>query len=177
MTIGASFEAGILDTIHSKVASVKGTLDRMIENYLEQQTEAIMLDPAQAFSLNASGFAIVDLGGPPASYYWVVRGLIVADAQLWGNSMGNATAQWGKGQSSVLQAGTAMPPIMIRWVFPSCPNAANFGTNQFNLKHGDRLFGQVVGGNANQNLVAVAMVEQWSVFSHAEFGAGPEAHS
>lgn len=171
--------AGVIAATGDKIEKHSGTLQKMIEDFYQQQTEAIMLDLTQTGTVitggSGAGTLIIDLNGPPASYYWVVRGIYLSDSQLWGNTATVTGAQFGKGNipPNVFQ----MPAATVRRPFTTLPAFDTFGTNHFNLKHGDRLYAQVQGGTAGQVLQATAYVEQWSIFSRTEFGAGPEAHS
>jgi hypothetical protein len=115
--------------------------------------------------VNSAGYAVIDLGGPPALYMWIVRLITVSDALAWTNSMGTPTVQFGVGNiPPEAGAGIApMAPNTVRWPFNTLPNAATFSTNHFTLYHGDRLYCQLQGGVANENVQATAVIEQWLV--------------
>jgi hypothetical protein len=168
--------AGAVADLGMKQDQHHARMRAMIENFYQQQTEAIMLDLSAVMTLSGTGFGLADLGGPPASYYWVVRMVSVSDAALWATTMTGALTQFGKGNLPTAPA-QQMQPVTVRWAFATGPAIENFGTNHFNLKHGDRLYCQVTAGNAAQNIQATAYVEQWSIFSRTDYGAGPESHS
>lgn len=177
MTIGAGFQIGMLDTEeagHEVADQSASTIDTMVENFQQLQSDAIFLDVFQTGTI-ASGSVIIDLGTPPASYYWIVRAIYISDAALWTNAAAG-TAQFGKA-STPPPGVTQMPALTVRWAFTTLPNFTVFSSNQFMLKHGERLFAQVQTGTNGQVLQATAAVEQWSVFARTDAGAGPKAHA
>lgn len=173
MTIGAGIEVGILD-LNQKVDAVANGINRMIEDFQEQRSEAWMLDLTEQLTVGATGFAYVSFGGPPASYYWVVRFLSISDSGLW-TATATGSGQFGKAATQPIQPNTPQPPATVRNPFTTMPFSQTIGTNQFNMKHGDVLYCQVTGATNGQSLQATVSVEQWSVFARAKMPAGPES--
>lgn len=160
--LGLKFFADLAEKIEK---NSKAMLD-----YMERTKRPMLIPYSQTGLLNSSGYTILDLGGPPAMYMWVVRMITVSDALLWSNSMGSANAQFGVGPlSPEAVAGTQpMAPNTVRWPFNVLPNVATFSTNHFTLYHGDRLYCQLQSGTANETVQATAIVEQWLVSAMRE---------
>jgi hypothetical protein len=121
----------------------------------------LIMPVTQTTTLNASGFGLIDLGGPPAGFEWIIRQIQFSDAALWANSMGSAVCQFGVGQIPP-SAGVAMPAPSVRWAFASGPNFEAFGTNHFTaMSQSEHVYCQVSGGNAAEVVQATIVIEQW----------------
>ena len=140
---------------------------KALYDYNERLRRGIFRTKQSTVALNSSGYGIMNLGGPPALYIWIVRLIVFSDALAWTNTMGAATVQFGIGQiTPEAEAGISpMAPNTVRWPFVTCPNAADFGINHFRMTHGEELYCQIQGGNANQTIQATVNVEEWLVSS------------
>jgi hypothetical protein len=136
---------------------------RAVLDYNERLKRPALIPYTQTTQLNGSGYGIMDLGGPPAAYMWIVRLVSISDQLAWTNSMGSATCQFGVGNiPPESPAGVEpMAPNTVRWPFATLPNVATFSTNHFTLYHGDRLYCQIQSGTANEYVQATAGIEQW----------------
>lgn len=167
MELDLSFLAHLGDDLVQGQKAQLGVLGA-IEDATTQYQKAQFLTLTNEIQLSAAGYGIIDLDGPPAGFRWIIRSVAFSDATSWSASMGTATVQFGKGQIPVGQdiANQPIAPSTVRWPFTVCPNAATFGTNHFQLRHGERIYCQIIGGNTTGQVIqATIEYERWAIIA------------
>lgn len=140
--------------------------DALAEHRRKIRQQAIADNPVYApltnsGTVDANGNLVIDLGGPQKGLNWVVRMLSYSDGGSYWNTMATAKTTMCIG----IKTGNTVTPNMVRWPFPSSPNAATFSSGQYIVNPADHLLLSITNGSTGQTIQCTAMIQEYNQYA------------